>query len=715
MSPKKKKQRIKESRFFNRELSWLEFNDRVLRQGLSEANPLAERLKFLAIVSSNLDENYMIRVAGFMHRQAAGVRRRDPSGLTPTQQLALYAQRAHRLVAEQTEGIRLAMDELRRFGMAVLGIDEWTGEQREYCRYFFLHEVLPLLTPLATWRLDELPLLPGLKTCVAALLADAEDEPAELGKKSSKRVPFIVLCPLPAGLPRFVSVPAAEGTMLALTEDILIDNMGALYPETEIVAGCVFRITRDADVTIADDDAEDLLEAVEEAVLQRRRRMAVRLQIREGTDDRLKRWLVEWLELNPDNVYETSGPIDPTCLFELAAHQELETARNPEWPPQVPRDLVGVEDMFSVVRDRDVLLVHPYESFDPVVHFLEQAAEDRDVLAIKQCLYRTSGDSPIIRALEHAAERGKEVTVLVELKARFDESRNVLWARRLEDAGCNVIYGIVGYKTHSKALLVVRRESGRIRRYAHLATGNYNDKTARLYSDIGLLTADAELTMDVSAFFNLLTGYSESVGWAKILIAPTDLRRRFLEMIDREIQVSTPTSPGLIMAKVNSLEDPEIIESLYEASRQGVQILLNVRGICCLRPGVRGLSENIRVVSIVDRFLEHSRVFFFQNGGHEEVYLGSADWMVRNLSRRFELTFPIAQPDLARRVIHILQTYFNDNTNAWQLGPDGQYARLTGTRPLRAQEVLYQEAVDAYRAAARVPSQFQPLRSPREK
>ncbi len=717
MSPKKKKNKTgtKENRFFNRELSWLEFNDRVLRQGLNEANPLAERLKFLAIVSSNLDENFMIRVAGLMHRQAAGVRRRDPSGLTPTQQLSFYAERAHRLVAEQAEGIRLAMEELRRFDTAVLSRDEWTTEQREYCRDVFLHEILPLLTPLATWRLDELPLVPGLKPCAAALLADADDAPFGQEKKPLKRLPFIVVCPQPSGLPRYISLPGAKGTALALTEDVLVDNMGKLYPETEILASCVFRITRDADVTIADDDAEDLLEAVEEAVLQRRRRMPVRLQLRENSDERLKKWLVEWLDLKPENVYESPGPIDPTCLFELAAHPELEGARNPDWPPQAPRALVGVEDMFAVLRDRDVLLSHPYESFDPVVRFLEQAAEDRDVLAIKQCLYRTSGDSPVIRALELAAERGKEVTVLVELKARFDESRNVVWARRLEDAGCNVLYGIAGYKTHSKALLIVRRESGRIRRYAHLATGNYNDKTARLYSDLGMLTADPEITMDVAAFFNLLTGYSESVGWAKILIAPTDLRRRFLEMIDREMQVSTKTSPGLIMAKVNSLEDPRIIEKLYEASRAGVRVLLNVRGICCLRPGVKGLSENIRVISIVDRFLEHSRVFYFQNGGREEVYLGSADWMVRNLSRRFELAFPVAQTDLANHVIHMLRTYFSDNVSAWELGPDGRYVKLAGHPPFRAQEVLYQEAVDAYQAATRVPRRFKPLRSPREK
>ena len=726
MSPKKRSQTKKsrstkrntdkKNRFFNRELSWLEFDDRVLRQALNPSNPLAERLKFLAIVSSNLDENFMIRVAGLMHRQAAGVRRRDPSGLTPTQQLALYAKRAHRLVEEQTGGIRDAFEELRRFNVAVLEIDEWSPDQRNYCSSFFHDEIQPLITPLATWRLDDILLVPGLKTCVAALLADAEEPPLGRGGKNPlKREPFIVLCPLPGGLPRFISLPCEDGTALALTEDILVDNIGELYPETEVRAACTFRVTRDADVAIADDDAEDLLEAVEEAVLQRRRRMAVRLQIREGADRHLKRWLVQWLQLKPDNVYETAGPIDPTCLFELAAHPDLETARNPEWPPQPPRALVGVEDLFEAIRDRDILLSHPYESFDPVVRLIEQAAEDRDVLAIKQCLYRTSGDSPVVSALEQAAERGKEVTVLVELKARFDESRNVVWARRLEDAGCNVIYGIAGYKTHSKALLIVRRESGRIRRYAHLATGNYNDKTARLYCDLGMMTADPELTMDVAAFFNLLTGYSESVGWSKLLVAPTDLRRRFLEMIDREIQVSTDTSPGLIMAKVNSLEDPQIIEKLYDASKAGVRVLLNVRGICCLRPGVKGLSENIRVTSIVDRFLEHARIFYFQNGGRDEVYLGSADWMVRNLSRRLELAFPVSQPDLARRVIRMLETYFADNVSAWELEPDGQYKRVAGKPPVRSQEVLFQEAVDAYQTAVRVPRQFKPLRSPREK
>ena len=358
-----------------------------------------------------------------------------------------------------------------------------------------------------------------------------------------------------------------------------------------------------------------------------------------------------------------------------------------DWPPQTPRDLIGADDLWEAVQDHDVLLFHPYESFDPVVKLVEQAAEDPQVLAIKQTLYRTSGDSPIVRALARAAQNGKEVTALVELKARFDEWRNVNWARRLEDAGVHVIYGIAGFKTHAKALLIVRREAQRIQRYVHLATGNYNDRTARLYSDIGLLTCDREIASDVAAFFNLLTGCSEAVGWAKLAVAPIGLRQKFIDLIEREIQASTPDRPGLIMAKTNSLQDPEICRALYRASQAGVKVLLNVRGICCLRPGVAGVSENIEVRSIVDRFLEHARVFYFRNGGHEEVYLSSADWMQRNLSKRLELLFPVIDPNHRRRLIDALETYFADNVKAWRLREDGTYERVAQKGPrVRAQQ-----------------------------
>jgi polyphosphate kinase len=399
--------------------------------------------------------------------------------------------------------------------------------------------------------------------------------------------------------------------------------------------------------------------------------------------------------------------------MEIANWRGFDNLKIDDWPPQTPRDLIGDEDLWESIQNHDVLLMHPYESFDPVVKLAEQAAEDPQVLAIKQTLYRTSGDSPIVRALARAAKNGKEVTALVELKARFDEWRNVNWARRLEDAGVHVIYGIAGFKTHAKALLIVRRQGQRLQRYVHLATGNYNDRTARMYSDIGLMTCDREIVADVAAFFNLLTGYSEPVGWAKLTVAPIGLHQKFIDLIDREIQASTPDRPGLIMAKVNSLEDAEICRALYRASQAGVKIRLNVRGICCLRPGVSGVSDNIRVRSIVDRFLEHARVFYFHNGGHEEVYLSSADWMQRNLSKRLELMFPVIDPKHRRRLIEALEIYFDDNVKAWRLSNDGTYekVRQKGQR-VRAQQTFYKQSVEAVRNAAHAIPQFRPLTRP---
>jgi len=691
--------------FFNRELSWLEFNDRVLREGLSDDLPLLERLKFLAIVGSNIDEFFMVRVAGLMQQRGAGVRRRDLAGLTPVQQIEAISQRAHRMVAEQTEGIREVFAELGKHGMQLFEPDQWTAQQRRFLRSSFTREILPVLTPLAIQQLAPCPLLPSLRLHVVAVLASGAPEAPE---------EQIVAVPVPSQFPRFMALPADEGVQLARLEDVIAENITELFPGREVLATAVFRITRDADVTIQDDDASDLLRVVEDAVLARRRRAAVRLEISANPDRRIKKWLTDSLDIRPEDVYEIEGMLDATALMEIVNRPGFENLRIADWPPQPPRDLVDSDDdLWQTLQDHDVLLMHPYESFDPIVQLLTQAAQDPNVLAIKQTLYRTSGSSPIIRALEQAAENGKEVTVLVELKARFDEARNVGWARRLEDAGCHVIYGIAGFKTHAKALLIVRRELQRIQRYVHLATGNYNDKTARLYSDIGLMTANRDVASDVAAFFNLLTGYSEVVRWSKLTIAPTGLRGRFVDLIDREIQASTPDRPGLIMAKVNSLQDPEICRALFRASQAGVSVMLNVRGICCLRPGVKGASKNIEVRSIVDRFLEHARVFYFRNGGHEEVYLSSADWMRRNLSKRLEILFPVTSPNLRRRLIDVLKTCFADNVKARRLLPDGTYERVAAKgKPVRAQEKFYNDAVEAARAAERPATQFQPLARP---
>jgi polyphosphate kinase len=691
--------------YLNRELSWLEFNDRVLREGLSPELPLLERLKFLAIVSSNLDEFFMIRVAGLKQQQAAGVRKRDISGLAPVQQLVGICQRVRRMVAEQSEGIRRATAELAAEGVRFLEPPELTGDQRGFLRSFFEQEVLPILTPLAVDRLEPCPVLPGLRLMLALRLAAPE------GREPPQRTAVV---PVPGGLPRFIALPAREGLQLARLEDVIAANAAALFPHERVTACTPFRITRDADVAIQEDDAADLLEATERAVSSRQRRAPVRLEVPARADRGLKRWLMQWTGLGAGDVYEIDGMLDATSLWEIAQRPGLERLRIADWPPQPPHDLPSAdEDLWEALQERDVLLFHPYESFTPVVRLMEQAAEDPSVLAIKQTLYRTSGDSPVIAALERAAQNGKQVVVLVELKARFDEARNVGWARRLEDAGALVLYGISGYKTHSKALLIVRREAHRIRRYVHLATGNYNDKTAKLYSDIGFMTSDNDFAADTAAFFNLLTGCSDQVAFSKLTIAPTGLRSRFVELIEREMEASTPQEPGLIMAKVNSLYDRGITKALYRASRAGVRVKLNIRGICCLRPGIPGVSDHIEVVSIVDRFLEHARVFYFRNAGHEEVYLSSADWMSRNIDRRLEILFPIPNPAIRRRLIRILRTFFADNVKARRLRADGSYEPVGPSgQAVRAQETFYREAVEAAQAADKAPVRFQPLTRP---
>jgi polyphosphate kinase len=693
--------------YINRELSWLEFNHRVLEEGLSDALPLMERLKFLSIVSSNLDEFFMIRVAGLVQQRQAGLRKRDIAGLTPAQQLRRIYQRVHRMVREQSEGIAAVLAALRDEGLSVLEPQEWDPEQRRFLLTYFQTEVEPVLTPLAVEELSPPPLLPGLGLNVALRMRSGDDDEAS---------EEIAVVPVPGQFPRFITVPAeTEGVYLARLEDVIAAGASRWFEQCEIEASAVFRVTRDADVAVHDDEVADLLQAMEEAVLARRRRRAVRLEVSARPDKPIRNWLVEWLELRTEEVYEIDGMLDATDLMEIAGRPGFDSLKIQEWPPEPPRDLVEADDLWLAVQERDCLLFHPYESFEPVVQLMEAAAEDPSVLAIKQVLYRTSADSPVIGALERAAKNGKQVTVLVELKARFDEERNVDWARRLEDAGCHVIYGIAGYKTHSKALLIVRREANRIRRYVHLATGNYNERTAKLYSDIGLMTSDNDYATDVASFFNLLTGYSDAVGFSRLVMAPTGLRRRFMELIEREIRASTPDRPGLIVAKVNSLHDKGIAKALYRASRAGVEVRLNVRGICCVRPGLEGISENLQVRSIVDRFLEHARIFYFRNGGHEEVYLASADWMSRNLDKRLELLFPVVDPDLMRRLIGFLDTYFADNVKARRLLADGTWDRVpTEGEPLRAQQRFYREAMEAALARREARVRFRPLTAPEQ-
>ena len=686
--------------YINRELSWLAFNERVLRQGLSRDVPLLERLKFLAIVSSNLDEFFMIRVAGLRRQARADVTTPDISGLSPAAQLAKVAERVRRMAAEQSDGIRLAFEELAAHGICVPRPEELVPPQKRYLARFFATDIQPLLTPLAADELHPFPNLPQRALNLALLLKPA-------GEQGTEKVAVV---PIPSILPRFVTLPASEGVSLAPIEDVTAASIAALFPGWTISGRALFRLTRDADVAVDDDEAEDLMRDMAQAVRERGRRDVVRLEITAGAPPEIVASLTELCGVGDDDVYRINGLLDATGLMEIAGRPGLERLRDPDAPPQPPRDLPPGEDIWPVLQNRDVLLVHPYESFDAVLRLLQQAADDPVVMAIKQTLYRTSGDSPVIQSLARAAENGKQVTVLVELKARFDESRNIAWARRLEDAGCHVIYGIAGLKTHAKMLLVMRREANGIRRYVHMATGNYNERTARLYSDVGFMTSDRDTGLDASAFFNLLTGYSQEVGWKKLTIAPTGLRRRFMDLIERESDVSTPDEPGLIMAKLNSLQDGKICKALYRASAAGVKVLLNVRGICCLRPGLPGVSENVRIVSIVDRYLEHARIFYFRNGGHEEVYLSSADWMARNLDRRLETLFPVPRPEHRARLTSLLRVYFADNVKAMELRADGDYTpvKASGER-IRAQEKLYAEAVEAAKAAEHAPVEFKPL------
>ncbi len=709
------KQKSKDPRrYVNRELSWLEFNDRVLREGLNPEVPLLERLKFLAIVSSNLDEFFMIRVAGLKQAKAAGVRRRDFSGLTPTMQLTAIHQRVLRMVAEQTAAIRDACGQLRQQGLELLEITEVTDRQQRFLAGVFDTDILPALTPLAIDEMAPRPVLPGLSMYLGLLLTGGATD------DEGRPVRKVAVLPVPRRMPRYLSLPSETRLQLVRLEDVIARNAASMFPGHTVLDVAAFRLTRDGDVAVESDDAAEILRAIEEAVHARTRRAAVRMEIAAAAGRPLRRRLMELLEVDRSDVYEIDGMLDAKALFEVAGRPGFEHLKYEDWPPAKPAALSGDGDdgegVWRVLQERDVLLSHPYESFDPVVQMVATAAEDSSVLAIKQTLYRTSGDSPIIAALVRAAENGKQVTVLVELKARFDEANNVTWARRLEAAGCFVIYGIAGYKTHAKALLIVRRESHGIRRYAHLATGNYNSKTAKLYADVGLMTANPDMTGDAAAFFNLLTGYSQAVGWKKFWIAPTDLRRRVMDMIEREIQAATPARPGLIIAKVNSLQDQQIIDALYRASQAGVQVRLNVRGICCLRPGLPGVSDNIEVTSIIDRYLEHARIFYFRNGGHEEVYLSSADWMVRNIDKRLEILFPVEQKDLRKRLLNMLETCLADNVKARRMLPDGAYEPVARRRKrrVRAQERFRRQAVVAANARKGHAREFRPLARPED-
>jgi polyphosphate kinase len=693
--------------FVNRELSWLAFNQRVLEEAVDAQNPLAERLKFATIVASNLDEFFMVRVAKLKNALEEGDLAPDHAGYTPAQQLSLISARAHEMVERLYETLtKELIPALGERGIRLLSMAEMDAAQRSALSRHFRDEVLPALTPLAIDASRPFPMLSSLSLNLALLLEPAEaDEP-----------PRLAVVQVPARLPRLVRPLGSGGTVYVFLEDVIREELKSLFPGQKVREAAAFRVSRDSEMEFDDEGGADYLETIEEELRKRRRAQVVRLELESRGSEALLGLLAGRLGVGSDDVYRIAGPLDMRALFPLVELPALEDARDSAQKPLLSLDPAEQEDPFALLDQRDVLLHHPYDAFDPVIAFVTRAAEDPDVLAIKQTLYRTSGDSPIVRALRRAAETGKQVTVLVELMARFDESSNIRWARSLEESGAHVIYGIRGYKTHSKICLVVRRGRQGIRRYVHLGTGNYNDRTARLYTDFGLMTANRAIGEDASAFFNALTGYSDPPRMKKLAMAPTAMRERFLALIERERKRAEGGQAAEIRAKMNALVDEDIIRALYAASSAGVRIRLNVRGICCLRPGLKGVSETIEVVSIVDRYLEHARIFYFRNGGDEEVYLSSADWMPRNLDRRIELLFPVESPECQQKVLGALDAMFQDNVKSRVLQPDGAYKRrrpAKGEDPFRAQGELYREAQRAQsRARAASGVTLEPLSSP---
>jgi len=684
--------------FLNRELSWLEFNGRVLEEAMDPTTPLLDRLKFAIIVSSNLDEYFMVRVAALKHAIDEGDANPDAAGLRPRQQLILVSERAHEMVERLgktlTEEI---LPPLTERGIRFMAHKDLEEPQRAFLGRYFTAEVLPALTPLAIDVSRPFPQLANLSLNLAILLAPPEGE----------EQPRLAVVQVPAGLRRLVRPLGGDGNTYVLLEEIIRAELAALFPGQKILEVSAFRIARDAEMELDEEGGRDYLEAIEDELRKRRLSRVVRLEVEQGMGDTLLGILVLRLEIEVPDVYYVRGPLDVRALWPLVELPALEQLREPAFKPLVPLEPRELTNIFHRISEGEILLHHPYESFDPVIGFVSQAAADPDVLAIKQTLYRTSGDSPIVQSLSRAAEAGKQVTVIVELMARFDEQSNINWARSLEQSGAHVIYGIRGYKTHAKICLVVRRGPQGIERYVHMGTGNYNEKTARVYTDFGLMTADRAIGEDASAFFNALTGFSDPPRMKKLSMAPTTLRERFVRLIQREQRRAEEGQPAEIRAKMNSLVDEEMIRALYDASKAGVKIRLNVRGICCLRPGVKGVSETIDVISVVDRFLEHSRVFHFRNGGEDEVYLASADWMPRNLDRRIELLFPVA-PENRKKVLDVLDAMFQDNVKGRRLQPDGTYRRRKnprGDEAFRAQVHLYkqtQRALERARAGAAV-------------
>ena len=684
----------------NRELSWLKFDARVLNEAKDKSIPLLERLKFVSITSSNLDEFFMVRVASLKDMVHADYRKRDIAGMTASEQLDRINTATRKLVESQYNTYNRSLVPL----MAANGIhiiekyEELTAEQAAYVDRYFEEDVYPVLTPMAVDASRPFPLIRNKTLNIAALLSSKKDE------KHKDAVEFATV-QVPGVLPRLVPIPAdtsenfgeVEGRTFILLEQIIEKNIDKLFLNYHVLCAHPYRVMRNADLPIDEDEAADLLKEIQKQLKKRQWGEVIRLEVEASVDKKLLRFLKDELKVAEEDIFQISGPIDLTFLMKMYGLSGCDSLRYEPYKPQRVPEIEPGGDIFEAIRVGDILLHHPYETFDPVVDFIRQAASDPDVLAIKQTLYRVSGNSPIIASLAQAAENGKQVSVLVELKARFDEENNIVWAKKLEQAGCHVIYGLVGLKTHSKIALVVRREEDGIRRYVHLGTGNYNDSTAKLYTDCGIFTCNEAIGEDATAVFNMLSGYSEPLSWNELVLAPIWLRTRFMRLIARETKHAREGKPAKIVAKMNSLCDEGIIAALYEASAAGVEIELIVRGICCLKVGIPGISENIHVRSIVGNFLEHSRIFFFLNDGEEELYMGSADWMPRNLDRRVEILFPVLDDTLKEKVKHILDVELADNTKAHVLKPDGEYEKIDrrGKVLVNSQKQFCEEAVAA--------------------
>jgi polyphosphate kinase len=687
------------NRFINRELSWLEFNDRVLQCAKNEAIPLLERLKFLAITGSNLDEFFMVRVGGLQLLVQKGVAKKDPSGMQPEEQLDAVLKRSAKMVIDQYACLEALETLLAGAGIVRKRPHELTGEQAKHAEYVFENELLPVLSPMVLTSHPQPPLLVNRLLYVGVRLT----EPAATAKiPSVKRVAII---PMGKSLGRFVTMPSSGGYCFMLLEDIVSMFAHRFFPGETIAEYASFRLTRNADMSVREDGAHDLLSEMETVIDARKRGDCVRLEI----DGRATRAIVSSLSSvlsAPDNaVVRASGPLDLSAFMGLCGLSGFDKLRYKPWPPRNPPSVKAAPFMFELIAKRDILLYHPYESFEGVVRFIQEAAADPKVVAIKQILYRTSKKSPIVAALAQAAQAGKYVTAVVELKARFDEERNIEWAKELEDAGVQVIYGVKGLKTHAKVCIVIRREGNGLRRYAHFGTGNYNEITAGIYSDASYLTCDEDLCADASSFFNSITGNSQPQGYRKIEAAPLGMKGRILDLIGAETERCRQGQKSYIKAKMNSLTHPDIIEALYDASCAGVKIKLNVRGICCLRPGVAGMSENITVKSVVGRFLEHARILCFANGGREKVFICTADWMQRNLDKRVELLVPVDAQDLRDRLAHVLDLCLRDTKNSWSLSADGAWMRPAGAaaqKELDCHAALYDECCEKAEGAKRL-------------